>query len=545
MLQPRFARWLLAATALLAAPAAGQVTTRVSLTAEGGQANRSSFNAAISADGLHVAFESEATNLVRDDGNQQLDVFVRDLATGVTERVSVSSEGVEGDDISFEPRISADGRFVAFTSRASNLIPHDLNDALDVFVRDRLLGTTELVSRSSTGVYGDLASFCTDLSPDGNLVVFHSAANELVPGDFQDDTDVFVRDRAQGLTERVSVSTAGVEGNFSSSSGTISADGRFVAFRSAADNLAPDTSGGGPTGFADIFLRDRQAGTTALISVSTAGLQVNAQSNTPDISADGRFVAFTCTGHLVEAGQPAGQMDMYVRDLVAGTTELANLDSSGAVLDVSMMRCTLSADGRYVVLDTLLGYQPTHLRDRIAGATQLVGVGTDGTIAATMIEQQPITADGRFVVFESFSGELVADDTNNASDIFLRDTRPFFSDLGQGLAGVAGVPTLSGSGVLLGGEPVAFTLADAQPSATSALVISPFNLSAPFKGGTLVPAPTVLLGFTTGVAGTVSLPLVWPTGLPSDLVLYLQWWVQDRAGPAGFSASNALSASTP
>jgi Tol biopolymer transport system component len=537
---------LAAAAILVAAPHAwAQVTTRVSLAFDGSEANRSSEDAAISADGLHVAFESEATNLVRDDGNQLLDIFVRDLATGVTERVSVSSAEDEANDISFDARISADGRFVAFTSWASNLIPHDLNGAADVFLRDRVLGTTALISLSSTGVYGDLASRCDDLSPDGNFVVFSSTANELVPGDFQNDSDVFVRDRAQGLTERVSVNTAGVEGNFGSSAGTISADGRFVAFGSSATNLAPDTNGGGSTGFSDIFLRDRQAGTTALISVNTAGQQVNAQSVGPDISADGRYVAFMCAGHLIELGQPAGSMDVYVRDLIASTTELANLDSSGAVLDVSMMKCALSADGRYVVLDTLFGYQPTHRRDRVAGTTQLVGLGTDGTLAGSMVEQQPISEDGRFVVFDSFSSSLAADDTNEASDIFLRDTRPFFSDLGQGLAGMGGVPSLAGSGVLLGGEPVAFTLADAQPSAASTLIISPFALFVPFKGGTLVPAPTLLPSFTTSVAGTASLPVVWPATLPSDLVVYFQWWIQDPAGPAGFSASNALSATTP
>jgi len=533
---------LAAVSILVAVPRApAQVTTRVSLAFDGSEANRSSYDAALSADGRHVAFESEATNLVRDDGNLKLDVFVRDLATGVTERVSVSSDGIEADDISFEARISADGRFVAFTSWASNLIPHDLNGAADVFLRDRVLGTTELISQSSTGVYGDLASSCDDLSPDGNFVVFGSTANELVPGDFQNDSDVFVRDRAQGLTERVSVSTAGVEGNLGAGSGSISADGRFVAFSSKSTDLAPDTNGDD----SDIFLRDRQAGTTSLISVNNAGQQVNASSVGPDISADGRYVAFMCAGHLIEMGQSAGSMDVYVRDLVAGTTEFASLDSSGAVLDVSMMRCALSADGRYLVLDTLFGVQPTHLRDRVEGTTQLVGVGTDGTIASTMVEEQSISEDGRFVVFDSLSSELAGDDTNNASDIFLRDTRPFFADLGQGLAGIAGVPSLSGSGVLLGGEPVAFTLADARPSAASTLIVSPFALSAPFKGGTLVPAPTLLLAFTTSAAGTASLPVVWPANLPSDLVVYFQWWIQDPAGPASFSASNALSATTP
>ncbi|MBI4470036.1 MAG: PD40 domain-containing protein, partial [Acidobacteria bacterium] len=173
----------------------------------------------ISADGRFVAFESEATNLVPGDGNSAHDVFVRDRLTGVTERVSVSSTGTEaiGDQYfySVSASISADGRFVAFDSSATNLVPGDGNNAHDVFVRDRLTGVTERVSVSSTGTeaIGDPYDYSgsASISADGRFVAFESDATNLVPGDTNKARDIFVRDRLTGVTERVSVSSTGTE----------------------------------------------------------------------------------------------------------------------------------------------------------------------------------------------------------------------------------------------------------------------------------------------------------------------------------------------
>jgi Tol biopolymer transport system component len=248
--------------ALLAPPAGAGTTERVSVDSAGNEGN--SFvqrNASISADGRFVAFTSFATNLVPGDTNRRDDVFVRDRLTGTTELVSVDSAGNQGNRDSGSPAISADGRFVAFHSVATNLVPGDTGNMTDVFVRDRLTGTTQRVSVDSAGTEGNGASVEPAISGDGRFVAFYSFATNLVPGDTNGDGDVFVHDRQTGTTERVSVDSAGNQGSAISDGFrkvSISADGRVVAFVSVATNLVPgDTNGG-----SDAFVHDRQTGIT-------------------------------------------------------------------------------------------------------------------------------------------------------------------------------------------------------------------------------------------------------------------------------------------
>ena len=194
----------------------------------------------ISADGRYVAFESDASNLVPGDTNGVPDTFVRDRLSGTTERVSVSTDGEQANDTStdYGTSISADGRYVAFYSYAINLVPGDTNGVPDVFVRDRLAGTTERVSVSTDGAQGDYPSFYPSISGDGRFVAFCSRAYNLVPGDTNGDYDVFVHDRQARITSRVSVAAGGAQGHGSSGyfGLSISADGSFVAF---ASNLRP------------------------------------------------------------------------------------------------------------------------------------------------------------------------------------------------------------------------------------------------------------------------------------------------------------------
>src|SRR4051795_8290641 len=248
------ARRLFLAAAALAAGAAPALAAgtpqRVSVSSHGVQGNGDSTGPAFSADGHVVAFVSAANDLVPGDTNGNhcragflcgFDVFARDLTTGATERVSVSSAGVQGNDISFSPAVSTAGRFVAFRSFASNLVPGDTNATDDVFVRDRQNGTTERVSVSSTGVQGNGPSGLggVAISGDGRFVVFDSPATNLVPGDTNRQNDVFVRDRQNGTTARVSLSSTGLQCNRGSGDIglAISADGQFVAFASQAGNL--------------------------------------------------------------------------------------------------------------------------------------------------------------------------------------------------------------------------------------------------------------------------------------------------------------------
>src|SRR4051812_9983776 len=190
---------------------------------------------------------------------------------GSTERGGGSLGGKEGKNASFSPAISADGRFVAFVSYATNLVPGDTNDVLDVFVHDRRTGRTERVSVSSRGEQGDSDSFRSEISGDGRFVAFASDATNLVASDTSGVRDIFVHDRRTGRTERVSVSSRGEQANGDSDDPTISVDGRFVAFFSSATNLVP----GDTNGFNDVFLRDRVKRTTTRVSVSSRGKQAN------------------------------------------------------------------------------------------------------------------------------------------------------------------------------------------------------------------------------------------------------------------------------
>jgi hypothetical protein len=256
------------------------------------------------------------------DTNGTRDAFVHDRQTGTTERVSVASDGTQGNGFSNPDSINGDGRFVVFSSFASNLVQADTNQQIDVFVRDRQARTTQRVSISGTNQQADGSSTRADISADGRFVVFTSAATNLVAGDVNGTDDVFVRDLQAGTTQRVSVSSSGAEANGRSPSNgirggirfgpAINADGRFVVFDSQATNLVPgDTntcSQQGAYSFTvlgscpDVFVHDRQAGTTQRVSIDTAGVQANDASTDPAINGDGSVVAFFSAASNLVAG---------------------------------------------------------------------------------------------------------------------------------------------------------------------------------------------------------------------------------------------------
>ncbi len=388
-----------------------------------------------------VAFASTATNLVPGDtnGNRQ-DVFVRDRLNGTTELVSVDSDEAQGNGNSFEPSVSADGRFVAFSSFAPNLVRGDTNNTSDVFVRDRLNGTTERVSVDSDEAqasgasadgsqFGDPSSGDPSISADGRFIVFRSGATNLVPGDTNGAIDVFVRDRRNGTTERVSVDSGEAQANDGvSSQPSVSADGRFVAFASSATNLAPDESDTNDS--TDVFVRDRQAGTTERVSVDSGEAQADGASFDPSISADGRFVAFSSDATNLA---PDDSTDVFVRDRRDGTTELVSVDSGEAGdPDAFSFQPSISADGRFVAFaseSSLFVPGDTNdstdvfVRDRRDGTTERVNVGSDEDQANSSSFEPSISADGGSVAFRSGATNLVPGDTNNTDDVFVRDRR--------------------------------------------------------------------------------------------------------------------------
>ena len=409
------------------------VTERVSVDSNGVGADSVSELAAISADGRFVAFTSLATNLVPGDTNGTSDVFVRDRLTGATERVSVDGRGRQGNDASGligvggYPAISADGRFVAFPSFASNLVMGDTNGVGDVFVRDRILGTTERVSVGSGGTQADSDCDSPAISADGRFVAFGSRATSLVPNDGNFMNDVFVRDRQSATTERVSVSSSGGEGDSDSSFPGISDDGRFVVFNSSADNLVPGTQF-----FVQIFLRDRTAGTTERISQDAAGNEGDGNSVLPVVSADGRFVAFqTNAANLI--GDGSHQSHILVHDRQTGATERASVNNAGNAGDELSEDPDITPDGRFVTFLSLASNlvpgdtnnrRDIFVRDRQTGTTERVSVSTAGAEGNSESMHPRIANDGLQVAFQSNSDNLVPEDTGPTTDIFVNDRRP-------------------------------------------------------------------------------------------------------------------------
>jgi Tol biopolymer transport system component len=293
-----------------------QLTQRVSVGPAGQQANGVSANPAISENGRFVTFWSLAFNLVPGDTNATYDVFVRDRKLQVTQRISVGPGGQQANAESFEPAISAHGRFVAFYSYASNLVAGDTNNNYDVFVRDRKLQVTRRISVGPAGQQANDDSREPVISAHGRFVAFESVASNLVAGDTNNRFDVFVRDRKAQVTRLVSVGPAGQQANGNSFQSAISADGRFVTFFSDASNLvAGDTNNA-----YDVFVRDRKLQVTRRISVGPGGQQANDGSVAPAISADGRYVAFRSYASNLVAGDTNGATDVFVRDRVAQVT---------------------------------------------------------------------------------------------------------------------------------------------------------------------------------------------------------------------------------
>jgi uncharacterized repeat protein (TIGR01451 family) len=328
---------------------------------------------AISDDARYVAFKSDASNLVKGDRNQLTDVFVRDRAAGTTERIS-------GDGGGDNPGISPDGNFVAFET-----FDFDGDFAQDIYLRDRTTGAIERISVSHDGseVFGTSED---PVVANGPVVAFASSAPNLVPGDGQSNIDVFVRDLSgpSPTTERVSVSSdEEPAGEFDTSRNpAITGDGRFVAFQSDAQNFTAVPQTGF---FSDVFVRDRQGGgTTVLASPNAAGSEASGQSEDPEISPNGRFVAFASFASDLIAGttDPDGELvrDAFVRDLTAGSTEMVSLNSA-------------------------------HQQATRDGNHDDVGAG-------------PVSADGLVTLMGTQADNLFAGDNNLVNDVYVSDRKP-------------------------------------------------------------------------------------------------------------------------
>jgi Tol biopolymer transport system component len=397
--------------------------------AEGAKGN--GYRAAISGDGRFVAFESTALNIHPDAGAPPFvrDIVVRDLQTDATTLASRASgpAGAVANGNSFSPVISADGRFVAFASTATNLHPDDGDGVSDVFVRDLQTNTTVLVSRGS-GAGGEKGhGHSPSISADGRFVAFTSAAPNLHPDDPDGADDVFVRDLQTETTILVSRGPGGAAANNELASFTpasISADGRFVAFSSTASNLHPADTGQDR----DVFVRDIQANTTELVSLAS-GANVTGHSDRFAISADGRFVVFTREIFT----RVTFRTDVLRRDLVAGKTVLVGRASGRAgARGYGSHSGSISANGRLVAFASGGAHLHPHdtdglpdifVRDLRTHTTTLASraTGRTGPNGVGGSHDPSLSADGRFVAFESRSQNLHPDDTDRSGDIFVRE----------------------------------------------------------------------------------------------------------------------------
>ena len=412
---------------MLPAVAQSQSTTNVDVNSQGAGANQLSLSPAISADGRYVAFSSVATNLVSGDHNELEDVFVHDRQTKMTTRVSVNMEGGDPNDSSQRPSVSGDGRFIAFHSSATNLIEGDMNNSSDIFVFDRETETTSRVSVNTEGGDPDSHSIFPAISGNGRFVSFWSVATNLVPDDTNEVTDIFVYDRQTETTTRVSVNTEGGDADkdsrfFSSLNG----DGRYVAFQSSATNLVPEDT----NGLIDIFVYDQQTATTSRVSVTPDGGNADGNSQQPALSTDGRYVAFESDATNLVAGETSAGTNIYVYDRQTQTTERVSVNTAGLDPNGPNFHAGLSANGRFVsfrssatdvVRDDTNGFQDIVIHDRETKTTTLVSVNNRGEAANDASQEPVLSGDGRFVAFVSGATNLVGNGEELVGTVFVRD----------------------------------------------------------------------------------------------------------------------------
>jgi len=413
-------------------------TEHISVNSSGVQSNDVSHFPKISGNGRYVAFTSYGDNLVSGDTNNVWDVFIRDVREGTTSRANLDKDGQEIVPFRFpgwNASLSANGLLVAFQSDDSQVVNSDFNNVSDIFVRDRLAGTTTRVSVDSFGNEGNARSFSSRLSDDGRYVVFSSDATNLVPGDTNGARDVFVHDRNTGVTTRVNVDSAGNQANGLSSSPRISGDGRYVAFASNSDNLV----GGDTNNVKDVFLHDRVTGSTVRVSVGYGG-ESDGPSYTPELSTNGRSISFMSDATNLVAGDTNGVRDVFLRriGIISSTTSRVNVDSAGNQANAGVgedgifYSHSMSGDGRYIGFysdaDNLVegdtnSVSDVFIRDTVKSVTRRVstnssGEETTGTYPSSF--DPSISKDGRYIAFTSRAMNLVNAEPNLYPNVYVK-----------------------------------------------------------------------------------------------------------------------------
>ena len=410
----------------------GGAVIRASIASDGTESDGASSEALLSGDGTAAVFTSAASSLVDGDTNQHRDVFVRNISSATTTRISVSGNGDEGNDDSGVQvgsersiAISNDGTLVAYSTNASNLVVDDLNSASDVLLYSALTNGQTLISSAAGGAQGDGASYGPSLSSSGSKVAFTSLATNLVSSDTNGVADVFVKTVSDGTIQRASTAADGSEANGASGFASLSGDGSIVAFSSTATNLvSSDTNGA-----SDIFVKNLSSGSISRASVSSAGVEANGPSTLPVISGNGKFVAFQSTASNLVSGDSNGVADVFVKDLSTGAIERVSVTSSGEEANgASGTSIAISVDGRYVAFSSDAtnlvpndtdGVRDIFVHDRVTNRTGVISRAVNGAQATGASRNCWMSMDGQFYSFVSDAPNLISDDKNGVADVFV------------------------------------------------------------------------------------------------------------------------------
>lgn len=536
--------------------AAGQSTQRASLAADGSEIPGDSEigrYGALSDDGRFVVFVSAQDGITAGDGNGKRDVFLRDMVAGTTQLVSHTRFGVSGDDESYEPAMTPDGAFVVFTSRATDFAPND-NPHPDVFLWERATDKVARISNGMSGGTGNGYSECPSISGDGRYVAFRSYAKNLVPVDINKRVDAFVYDRSTDSMRLVSLDDHGKQlSSYTYLDYTvISKDGSTIAFVTDARLVSFDTGG------MNVYAIDLASGAPELVDITITGGRGSITPLEPVyLSADGRWVAFkSAAPDLVNSDRNGTLSDIFLRDRLLQTTEVASLDNEGLQPFVAPSYAgPISDDGRYVsFLAVTSDYLPDEfgvfgvlLRDRAIGMTLVASrfdTGEQGT-GALYNYADSLSSDARLVAFSS-PDALVDEDGNGKRDVYVReravDTAEW-SSYGAGLAGRHGVP-----GLALDAPPQLtrdVTLSVGNSSGSWAIGIVVFGLDSadvPLFGGSLLVLPLVSTTIVLPPAGFDLSFRVPPDELIVGVPIYVQAMQLDPWAIDGVSLTRGIEA---
>lgn len=396
---------------------------RASVNGQGLEANYNSYSPTLSKDGRFVVFSSLSTNLVSNDSNKAIDVFLYNRLDRSVKRVSVSNKGVEGNAVSDSPKISADGRVIVFESDASNLVPGDSNNKRDIFAYDRVTGQIERVSVGLLNSSADDSSHSAQVSGDGRYIAFVSAATNLVSGDDNGYEDVFVYDRENGQIELLSKRSSARLSNDRSWSPAISQDGSTVAFVTAATNLVDNDT----NYLDDIYVIDRKSQT--LKRLRPTAVEPNGASASPSLNGNGGLLVFSSVASNLVASDINGRRDVFVFDTRAEAIQRlsigrdgveSNGDSHNPSINDSGKIITYSSDATNIVTGDNNRASDVFLVDRDTGLTERMSANNRGSETDGGSNTAILSADGRYVVFLSEATNLVAGDLNNRTDVFVR-----------------------------------------------------------------------------------------------------------------------------